>query len=43
LVFDPQEREVFDCTKAGRRLVTDDILEAPPVSICLSELFAELE
>ena len=42
-VFDPQERQVFDCTKTGRRLVTEDLLEAPPVSICLSELFAELE
>jgi Uma2 family endonuclease len=42
-VFDPLERQVFDCTKAGRRLVTEDILEAPPVSICLSELFAELD
>jgi Uma2 family endonuclease len=42
-VFDPQERQAFDCTKTGHRLVTEDLLEAPPVSICLSELFAELE
>lgn len=42
-VFDPEERQVFDCTKTGRRLVTEDVLSAPPVSICLSELFAELE
>jgi Uma2 family endonuclease len=42
-VFDPQERQVFDCTKTGRRIVTEDLLEALPVSICLSELFAELD
>jgi Uma2 family endonuclease len=42
-VFDPQERQVFNCTKTGRRLVIEDLLEAAPVSICLSELFAELE
>jgi Uma2 family endonuclease len=42
-VFDPEERQVFDCTSTGRRLVTDEILEAPPVSINLAELFTELE
>ena len=42
-VFDPQDRQVFDCTAHGRRLVTEDTLEAPPVSINLPELFAELE
>jgi Uma2 family endonuclease len=42
-VFDPQEREVFECTKSGRRQVLEDLLEAPPVSIRISELMAELE
>lgn len=42
-VFDPQDRQVFDCTANGRRLVTEETLEAPPVSINLPELFAELE
>jgi Uma2 family endonuclease len=42
-VFDPQDRQVFDCTANGRRLVTEEILEADPVSINLGELFAELE
>ncbi len=42
-VFDPQDRQVFDCTSNGRRLVTEETLEAPPVSINLPELFAELE
>ncbi len=41
-VFDPEERQVFDCTSAGRRLVTEDTLEAPPVSIHLPDLFAEM-
>jgi Uma2 family endonuclease len=41
-VFDPQDRQVFDCTAEGRRLVTEETLEAPPVSINLPELFAEL-
>ncbi len=42
-VFDPQTREVFDCAKSSRRVVTEDTLEAPPVSIHLSELFADLD
>jgi Uma2 family endonuclease len=42
-VFDPQDRQVFDCTANGRRLVTEETLEAPPVLINLPELFAELE
>jgi Uma2 family endonuclease len=42
-VFDPEERQVFDCTSTGRRLVTEEVLEALPVSINLAELFAELD
>ncbi len=42
-VFDPQERQVWDCMSTGRRLVTEQTLEAPPVSIHLLELFAELD
>jgi Uma2 family endonuclease len=42
-VFDPQERQVFECTKSGRWQVLDDLLEAPPVSIRISELMAELD
>jgi Uma2 family endonuclease len=42
-VFDPQERQVFECTQSGRREVLDDLLEAPPVSIRISELMAELD
>lgn len=42
-VFDPQERQVWDCMSTGRRLVTEHTLEAPPVSIHLPELFAELD
>jgi Uma2 family endonuclease len=42
-VFDPEERQVFDCTPAGRRLVAEATLEAPPVSIDLADLFAELD
>jgi Uma2 family endonuclease len=41
-VFDPQDRQVFDCTAEGRRLVTEETLEAPPVSINLPQLFEEL-
>ncbi len=37
-VFDPQDRQVFDCTANSRRLITEDTLEAPPVSINLPEL-----
>jgi len=39
-VFDPKEREVFDCSNAGNRLVKEDVVEAPPVVIRLPELFA---
>jgi Uma2 family endonuclease len=42
-VFDPQERQVFECTRSGRREVLEDLLEALPVSIRISELMAELE
>jgi Uma2 family endonuclease len=42
-VFDPQERQVFECMQSGRREVLDDLLEAPPVSIRISELMAELD
>jgi Uma2 family endonuclease len=42
-VFDPQERQVFECTRSGRREVLEDLLEAPPVSIRISEMMAELE
>ncbi len=42
-VFDPEERQVFDCTSSGRRLVTEETLEAPPISINLPELFAEMD
>jgi Uma2 family endonuclease len=42
-VFDPQDRQVFECTTTGRREVLDDLLEAPPVRIRVSELIAELD
>jgi hypothetical protein len=42
-VFDPEEPQVFDCTPAGRRLVTEETLEALPVSIHLPELFADVD
>ena len=43
-VFDPQEaRRIRIHTKSGRREVLDDLLEAPPVSIRISELMAELD
>ena len=42
-VFDPKRGEVFECTKSGRRQVLEDLLEAPPVSIQISELMAELD
>ncbi len=42
-VFDPQDGGIFECTQSGRRKVTEDFLEAPPVSIRISELMAELE
>jgi Uma2 family endonuclease len=42
-VFDPQERQVFECTQTGRREVLDDLLKAPPISIRISELMAELD
>ena len=42
-VFDPQERQVFECTRSGRRQVLEVLLEAPPVSIKISELMAELD
>jgi Uma2 family endonuclease len=42
-VFDPQERLVFECTRNGRRQILEDLLEAPPVSIRISELMAELD
>jgi Uma2 family endonuclease len=42
-VFDPQDRQVFECTKSGRRQILEDLLEAPPVSIRISELMAELD
>ncbi len=42
-VFDPQDRQVFECTRSGRRQVLEDLLEAPPVSIRISELMAELD
>jgi len=42
-VFDPKKSEVFEYTKAGRRKVLDDLLKAPPVSIRISELIAELD
>jgi len=42
-VFDPKKGEVFDYTKSGRRKVVEDLLEAPPVSIRISELMAELD
>ncbi len=42
-VFDPQDGGIFECTQSGRRKVTEDLLEAPPVSIRISELMAELE
>jgi Uma2 family endonuclease len=41
-VFDPQKRQVFECTRSGSRQVLEDLLEAPPVSIRISELMAEL-
>jgi Uma2 family endonuclease len=41
-VFDPEEQQVFDCTPHGRRLVTEETLEAPPISIALPDLFASL-
>ena len=42
-VFDPEDRQVFDCTREGRRLVTEETLEAPPISIHLPDLFAALD
>ena len=42
-VFDPKKSEVFEYTKTGRRRVMEDLLEAPPVSIRISELIAELD
>ena len=42
-VFDPQVRQVFECTQNVRREVFDDLLEAPPVSIRISELMSELD
>ncbi|MGA3237808.1 MAG: Uma2 family endonuclease [Bryobacteraceae bacterium] len=42
-VFDPKKGEVFEYTKSGRRQVVEDLLEAPPVSIRISELMAELD
>jgi Uma2 family endonuclease len=42
-VFDPKNGEVFEYTKSGRRKVLEDLLEAPPVSIRISELMAELD
>jgi Uma2 family endonuclease len=42
-VFDPQTRKVFEYAKSGGREVLDDLLEAPPVSIRISELMAELD
>lgn len=42
-VFDPETREVFDCSSVSRRLVTEETLDAPPVSIHLPELFANLD
>ena len=42
-VFDPQERRVFEYTRSGRREALDDLLEAPPVSIRISELMADLD
>jgi len=42
-VFDPKRGEVFEYTKSGRRKIVEDLLEAPPVSIRISELMAELD
>jgi Uma2 family endonuclease len=42
-VFDPKKSEVFEYAKSGRRKVVEDLLEAPPVSIRISELMAELD
>jgi Uma2 family endonuclease len=42
-VFDPKKGEVFEYTGSGRRKVMEDLLEAPPVSIRISELMAELD
>jgi Uma2 family endonuclease len=42
-VFDPKTDEVFEYTRSGRRKVLEDLLEAPPVSIRISELMAELD
>ena len=42
-VFDPKERKVYDYAASGRRLVTEETLDAPPVSINLAELYADLD
>lgn len=42
-VFDPKERKVYDYTAWGRRLVTEETLDAPPISINLAELYADLD
>ena len=42
-IFDPKRRRVFEYTKSGKREVLEDLLEAPPVSIRISELMAELD
>jgi Uma2 family endonuclease len=42
-VFEPQERRVFECTRSGRREVLEDLLVAPPISIRISELMADLD
>ena len=42
-MFDPQERKVYDYAASGRRLVTEETLDAPPISINLAELYAVLD
>jgi Uma2 family endonuclease len=42
-VFDPTERKVYEYTPVGRRLVTEETLEAPPISIHLPDLYADLD
>ena len=42
-VFDPKRRRIFEYTKSGKREVLEDLLEALPVSIRISELMAELD
>jgi Uma2 family endonuclease len=44
-VFDPVDRTVLECTRTGRRVVSESVLKlaGTPVEINLPELFADLD